>query len=196
MAKTVIALFDDMGRARNAAQALKARGFTQEPQVQTGEEFVQRGRVPPMAHEREGFWGGIKNFFDEIGLTTPEQPPSAGEYHPIAPKDGVVLLETSDERAEEAADILDREGAVNVEERMKPKKKADPKAPNVASGLEPDTSGRTPPHLTEVEKYGDIDERALAAGKTGGRRKSRCARVYDCPDQVRPGGDVPKGRRD
>lgn len=188
MSKTVIALFEDTGRARGAIDALKARGFDSERiQLQSGEEFVKWGHVPPMEQERAGAWSSIKSFFDEVGLTSPKQPPSEGEYHPIQRDDGVILLETNDERADEAAEILDRAGAINVEERLKQKARPDD-TPSVAMGLEPNTSGRTPPGMHQVEEHQDIDERTLAGTGRGTAARPRCTRIYDCPPSAPPGG--------
>lgn len=175
MAKTVIALFDNIGRATDAVDALRAAGFADARiEVLGGEEFLRRSELPAAEHDRERLGPAIKKFFDEIGLTTPAPPPTKGEYYPIERDDAVVLLEAGDERAEAAAAVLDRHGAVNIEER----KKKSGTSTHRASGLEPDTSGRTPPSLRETEPYADIDERALARGRAGEGRQPRGARVY------------------
>lgn len=172
MSKTVIALFENAGRAQRAIEALKASGFIKERiQVQSGEEFVQRGNLPPHQHPHEGLYRGIKSFFEEIGLRSPAQP-AEGELHPISRDDAVIILETSDERADAAANILDDQGAVNVEERME--KKVRPDAAHIAGGLEAKTSGRIPPGMQKEHDRGDIDERSLVEGS----RAQRGARVY------------------
>lgn len=190
MSKTVIALFDSVGQARKAADALKASGFTNERiEVQNGEEFIERGALPP-AKEHEGLYRGIKAFFAEIGLTAPDQP-QEGEHHVISPANGVILLQTSDERADQAAAVLDREGAVEVEERGA--REAESDGDCVASGLEPATSGKTPPGLGDVPEHGDIDERSLAGSGRDPRIQSRRTRVYGPANE--PYGDdwAPKG---
>lgn len=174
MPKTVIALYDNIGRATDAIDALRASGFADaRVQLLSGEEFLRRNELPAPQHERAGAWPNIKTFFDEIGLATPAPPPTEGEYYPIERDDAVILLETSDDRADAAADVLDGIGAVNIEER----KNKSGTSLHRASGLEPSTSGRTPPNLREVEPHGDIDERALASGAPGGGKR-RGARVY------------------
>lgn len=170
MSKTVIALFDHMGQAQDAADALRTSGFADDRiEVLIGREFLRRGELPPPAHERR-MWDGVKRFFDEIGMTTPP-PPAEGAYQPVEPDDGVVLLETGDERAETAASVLDRAGAVSIEERSRRRGQRMP--PHRATGLEPQTSGRTPPELKpELNREpGDVDERSLAgAGRSGNTR--------------------------
>jgi rhodanese-related sulfurtransferase len=190
MSKTVIALFENAGRAQRAIEALKASGFVNERiQVQSGEEFVQRGNLPPHEQPHQGLYRGIKSFFEEIGLRSPSQPQES-ELHPISRDDAVIVLETSDERADAAADILDNQGAVNVEERIE--RKAEPDVPHLAGGLEAKTSGRIPPDMEKQHDRGDIDERSLAEGST---RTRRGARVYGPSNE--PYGDdwAPKGPR-
>ena len=171
MSKTVIALFDNIGRAQDAIDALLAKGFSgEEIYMHTGEEFARQAELPPPEHDR-GLWQDVKRFLDEVGITNPAPPPEHGDFV-IERDDALVLLETSDDRADDAADTLDRQGAVDIEAR----KKAGP-VEHRASGLEPQTSGRTPPDLREVPPQGDIDERAMASGGTAGARRK--ARVYD-----------------
>lgn len=175
MPKTVIALFDNIGQAEDAVNALRASGFADESiQVQTGDEFLERSQLPPPAHERDRVWPSIKTFFEEIGLGMPAPPQREGKYYPIERDDAVILLEVSDDRADTAADVLDGQGAVNIDER----RRQAGTSLHRASGLESETSGRTPPHLAEVEPHGDIDERALATGKPGEGRKHH-ARIYE-----------------
>lgn len=190
MSKTVIALFDNVGQARRAADALKAKGFSDERvEVQNGEEFIKRGHMPP-TKEYEGLYRGIKAFFAEIGLASPDQP-RQGERHPIARDSGVILLETSDDRAETAAAVLDDQGAVEVEERTEKKAESDENC--AASGLEPATSGKIPPSVRDLPERGDIDERSLAGDDPRARVQSRRTRVYGPANE--PYGDdwAPKG---
>ncbi len=178
MSKTVIALFENAGQAQRALDVLKASGFTNEPiELQSGEEFLRRGNMPPVgkpSEPRQGLYRGIKSFFDEIGLTDPKGP-LEGEYRTIGRDDAVIVLETADERADRAAEILDSQGAVDVEERIGNTAKTD--AGKTASGLEAKVGGRTPPE--DRADYGDIDERSLAGGGTDTPDKPRRAtRVY------------------
>lgn len=185
MAKTVIALFDNIGQAQDAVDSLRASGFAGEHiQMQTGEEFVKRSELPPPAHERKGLWLDIKRFLDEIGVTRPAPPPERVP-HPIERDDAVVLLETSDERADLAAKMLDEKGAVDIEARLK----AGP-VEHRASSLEAKTSGRIPPDLREVPPDADVDKRALASG-TPSRTRKRRARVYDRGNSPEAKPDTP-----
>ena len=171
MSKTVIALFDNQGRAQDAVDALLARGFSgSDIQMQSGTDFVRQSELPPPEHQR-GLWQDVKRFMDEIGVTTPSPPPERA-VHAIEPDDAIVLLKTSDDRADEVAALLDEKGAVDLEAR----KKAGPPQQR-ASGLEPKTSGRIPPDMREVPPQGDVDERALASG-TPGEAPRRRARIY------------------
>jgi hypothetical protein len=189
MSKTVIALFDSASRAQQAVEALKASGFVNERiQVQTGDEFIKQGHAPPVGKPHTGLYSGIKNFFDEIGLTSPDGP-RPGEYHAVSARDAVILLETSDERADSAAEVLDNAGAVDVEERLE--KGGKPNKSNVASGLEPATSGKTPPQ--DRAAYDDVDERSLVDESRVQKTESRRSRIYGPHNE--PYGDdwAPKG---
>ena len=177
MPKTVIALFDNIGQAQDAADALRAAGYMNDRlQVEDGEQFVRRGELPPPAHE-QNLWDGIKRFFDEVGLTTPGAEDADDEHRPIESDDGIVMLETSDERADAAADMLDRAGALSIEERKRWRDDGVPR--HQAMGLEPETAGRTPPDLDEGvnQEPGDVDERSLAGGSARPARAHR-ARIY------------------
>jgi hypothetical protein len=175
MAKTVIALFDNLGQAEDAADALRAAGYARDRiAVEVGEDLLRRGELPPPAHE-QNLWAGIRRFFDELGLT---QPGAAldDDHRSIEPDDGIVMLETSDERAEDAAELLDRAGALSIEERKRWREDGVPR--HRAMGLEPETAGRTPPELEDVNSEpGDIDERSLA-----GTPRPHRARIYSAPD--------------
>jgi hypothetical protein len=127
---------------------------------------------------------------EEIGLQSP--PLVEGEnYHPIAADDAVILLETSDERADRAAEILDHEGAVDVEERLR--RDTEKKVPHVAIGLEPKTSGKAPPHLAKTKKYEDIDEPALAGDNEDRTRPHHGARIYGPSNEPYDDDWAPKG---
>lgn len=176
MPKTVIALFDDAGQAQDAADALRAAGYTNERiEVESGEDFVRRGELPPPAHEQH-LWEGIRRFFDELGITSPG-PEADDEQRAIEPDDGIVMLETGDDRAEAAAELLDGAGALSLEERRRWREDGVPR--HQATGLEPETAGRTPPGVQGERldrEPGDVDERALAGGSE--RARARRARVY------------------
>lgn len=166
MSKTVIALFDSVGQANDAVQALERTGFVSERiQVQTGEELIARARGTDDAPA--GAQSGIQRFVEDLGLAPEGQ---RGTAAPLSAEDTVILLQASDDRAEEAAAILDRHGAVDVNERTayRGERVVDPIA--------------TPPHLDEIGKYDDIDERSLASAgrppQQAGARPRRRARVY------------------
>jgi|SRR5690606_27178256 len=173
MTRTVIALFDNLGKADDAVHALLANGFEQERiELHSAEEFLRRSELPPPEHERETVWPAVKSFLDELGITTPMPPTDA--HHPIERDDAIVMVKTADDRAEAAAELLDSKGALDIERRKQEASQPGKRA----TGFEPVTSGRTPPHMHEVPPMGDIDERSLASGLPGDRSTRRGARVY------------------
>lgn len=184
MPKTVIALFDNIGQAEDAADALRAAGYLQDRvQVEAGEDFVRRGELPPPAHQ-QNLWEGIRRFFDELGVSTPGAEADDDDHRPIEPDDGIVMLETSDDRADAAAALLDRAGALSIDERKRWREDGVPR--HRAMGLEPETSGRTPPDLDDEginREPGDVDERSLAGGGSPRPARPRRARIYGGSDR-------------
>lgn len=176
MSKTVIALFEDAGRAQSAVEALRANGFVDERiELQSGEEFLKYGEVPPLEREKpEGLYRGVKAFLDEIGLTSPAAP-RPGEYHPIQPEDAVVLVETADDRADTAAAVLDREGAINVEERIE-RSAIPPTRRRLASGLEAEGAGKTPSTYGQDSGAAERTQTYSTADTT--RPRNPGARIY------------------
>lgn len=192
MSKTVIALFDSATRAQRAVQALIADGFVNERiQVQSGEEFLRQGNAPPVAKPHGGLYSGIKNFFEEIGVA-PASGPRSGEYQPVSPDDAVILLETSDDRADAAAEVLDREGAVDVEERLE-KRASEARPEGVASGLEPQTSGKTPGYLEDNEPRPTNPPESIEERQR--KTTSRRARIYGPANEPYSDDWAPKGPR-
>lgn len=146
MSKTVIAVFDSIEQARAAAQALRASGFDAGClRVQTGEQLLARGAAADAP---------LARFLAETAA-------GAASARMLGARDSVIVLEGADERAEEAAAILDAHGAIDLEARRR------------ASGTE-----GTPPLRERVERYDDIDERALVASPAPGRGTEHRARIY------------------
>lgn len=157
MSKTVIALYENAPQAREAAKVLRQRGLAIERlQVVKGGDLLAMSRVSP-AEEQQDLWSGVKRFVAELGLGTPDIVPETG-YRPLHPDDTVVLVETAEDRANAAAAVLNEYGAIDVQTR----RRADgADTDHVASGLEAKVGGRIPPDLEGVDRYDDIDERAL-----------------------------------
>ncbi|BAU47409.1 hypothetical protein SVA_0830 [Sulfurifustis variabilis] len=180
MSKTVIALFDSMGRAQSAVQALERTGFVNERiRVQTGEELVARAQAGGAPEEARG---GVERFLQDIGLAAGGAGETASARPALSADDAVILLQTSDDRAERAAEVLDRHGAVDVDERRS-------REPKSASGVDAVVGSEPPPRLDDIDQYEDIDERTLVSGSGAGAepvrgRPPRHARIY-------PGGDAP-----
>lgn len=168
MSKTVIAMFDSVGQANDAVQALERTGFVSERiEVQSGEELIARARMED--DTASGTRSGVRRFLEDLGLAPEDE--QAGR---LSAEHTVILLQASDDRAEEAAAILDRHGAADVNER-----KAQPR--------------EAPPHLDEIGRYDDIDERSLASAarppqETGAGPRRR-ARIY-----AGTGGEAPRPR--
>lgn len=158
MTKTVIALYESAVQAQEAAKVLRSRGLAIERlQVTKGADLLAMSRVPPMEKEQRGLWAGVKTFVAELGLSTPDAPPEA-DYRPLRPDDTVVLVETAEDRANAAAAVLNEYGAIDVQTR----RRADgADSDHLASGLEAKVGGRIPPETEGMDRYQDIDERAL-----------------------------------
>lgn len=160
MSKTVIAVFDSISQARKAVQALSETGIgSGRIRVHTGEEFVARAHEPGT----EGARQAVARFLADIGARGENRETAA----PLFADDAVVVLEAADDRADESAAVLDRYGAIDVDERREG---------TATSAIE-----RTPPHRETLERYDDVDERSIVAGGPLARAPeatSRRARVY------------------
>lgn len=115
MTHTVVGIFDDQEDARNAMKDLINAGFAQKDV-----DFSRRGNAAntaavKTAAEDESIGDQIGNFFSNL-FTDQE---TVNNYTAVARETEAILtvLCDSDERAERAADILDNNGAVNVNER-------------------------------------------------------------------------------
>lgn len=165
MSKTVIAMFDSVGQANDAVQALERTGFVSERiEVQSGEELMARVRAQD--DTPSGAPSGVRRFLEDLGLA-----PQDGQAGRLSAEHAVILLQASDDRAEEAAAILDRHGAADVNERTAPPREA-------------------PPHLDEIGRYDDIDERSLVSTSASrhqtGAGARRRARIYPASGSEAP----------
>jgi uncharacterized protein (TIGR02271 family) len=117
MSKTVVGFFESMDRAQNAKQALGSIGFgPQNITVVANDEETNGGRYADSAAGSDSSIGDkIGNFFRSItGGETREE-----RYYVEGVRNGGAMLAVTapDERAGEAADVLENYGAKDVDER-------------------------------------------------------------------------------
>ncbi|MGI8468265.1 MAG: DUF2382 domain-containing protein [Pyrinomonadaceae bacterium] len=117
MTHTVIGLFDSRNDAEKASQDLVKNGFALEnldvSNKKTGEKIEMN---KPANTSNESVGDSISNFFSSMfGSDTPE----AKNYSNVAGQTEAILTVQTDsaEKAKKAADILDKNGAVDVNER-------------------------------------------------------------------------------
>jgi len=112
MAQTVIGMFDNAAEAQQAVQQLTNRGFSRDSiDVTNPGSSSLSSTNASTEHEEEG---GIGKFFRSLFSDD-----DSDKYSHVARRSqSIVTVHTqSSEQAEEAADILDDAGAVNVDER-------------------------------------------------------------------------------
>jgi len=113
MAQTVIGMFDNASEAQQAVQQLTNKGFSRDNIDVTNSGASNSGTSDYTSHDDEG--SGIGNFFKNLFSDNDE----TDKYTQVARRSQslvTVHAQTADE-AEDAADILDDCGAVNVDER-------------------------------------------------------------------------------
>ncbi|MDQ3180380.1 MAG: YsnF/AvaK domain-containing protein, partial [Acidobacteriota bacterium] len=111
MTQTVIGLFESKTEAQAAMQELVSAGFAEE-----NIDFSNRRYDETTATDTTSTGGGISGFFNSLfGDDTDE----ARNYSNVASDAEVILtIQTdSDERSRQIAEILDRNGAIDVDER-------------------------------------------------------------------------------
>ena len=130
MPKSAIGLFNDATAAQSAMRALEASGFTRDdvelvvnrPDIASGppvggpleDTRTESGAGMGTAISTATFHTGVIRAL--VGLGVPE--PDAEEYtEGVRRGAALVVVKTIDPRADIAAGIMDREGAVRVEER-------------------------------------------------------------------------------
>ncbi|HEX8460743.1 MAG TPA: general stress protein, partial [Segetibacter sp.] len=114
MAQTVIGLFDNASEAQQAVQQLTAKGFSRD-QIDVSNSGAQSSSsyASTDTHTEEG---GIGHFFKSLFSDDDD---SSDKYATVARRSGAIVTvhAQSADQAENAADILDDCGAVNVDER-------------------------------------------------------------------------------
>jgi uncharacterized protein (TIGR02271 family) len=115
MAQTVVGLFDTSAEAQQAVETLTSRGFTRAnidvSNTGSGSGLTSSSSSHDSSHEGSG----IGNFFKSLFSDDDDH----AKYTSVAQRSGsiVTVHAQSADEAEDAADILDDCGAVNVDER-------------------------------------------------------------------------------
>lgn len=126
MAKTVIGFFDSRTQVESAEQDLIRSGFPRSSirimaSGQQGGEYA--GGQTSETHTHEGFMDRIRHFLAEIGLMSEKGTSHVSDtehslYAEGMRRGGTLLsVTTDDDSADEAADILERHGAADIDER-------------------------------------------------------------------------------
>ncbi len=117
MTHTVVGLFDSKTEAQAAMRDLVAAGFAEENIDFSNRRFDETTSGATTSNATTGTTGGgVSGFFNSLfGDDSPE----ARTYSEVATDtEAILTVQTdSDERARQIADILDRNGAVDVDER-------------------------------------------------------------------------------
>ncbi|MBA2334449.1 MAG: hypothetical protein H0V90_05885, partial [Blastocatellia bacterium] len=116
MTHTVVGLFDSKTEAQTAMQDLIKNGFVKESIDLSYKRAATAPSNATTPSSNESIGDSISNFFNSLfGTGSPE----AKNYSDVAADtEGILSVQTdSAERASKAADILDRNGAVDVDER-------------------------------------------------------------------------------
>jgi stress response protein YsnF len=107
--RTITAFFDDRSKADEAVENLVAAGIPRNSVSLIPGSSTASAASPPQAHE-EGFWESLKAFF------LPEE--DRYTYAEALRRGGfLVSVRITDANYARAMDILDREGAVDIDER-------------------------------------------------------------------------------
>lgn len=113
MAHTVVGIFDTASEAQNAVEELVENGFDRQ-NIDITYSKAQDGSTEWNEDENTGFSDSISNFFKSLFNGKDE----AYKYTEVAKRSSVVTVYTSTEdQAEDVADILDDCGALDVDER-------------------------------------------------------------------------------
>ncbi|CAA9386816.1 MAG: hypothetical protein AVDCRST_MAG74-841 [uncultured Pyrinomonadaceae bacterium] len=116
MTHTVVGLFDSKTEAQAAMRDLMAAGFAEEHIDFSNRRYDETTSGAATSNTTTGTTGGISGFFNSLfGDDSTE----ARNYTSVASDaEAILTVQTdSDERARQIADILDRNGAVDVDER-------------------------------------------------------------------------------
>ena len=116
MTQTVVGLFDSRTEAEAAMRELVAAGFAEESIDFSNRRYDETASPTGEATTSTSGTGGISGFFNSL---FGDDPATAQNYTNIASDaEAILTVQTdSNERARQIADILDRNGAIDVDER-------------------------------------------------------------------------------
>lgn len=114
--KTVIGLFDARDKAQHAMVHLQSLGIGREQmELKPGKELLSE-RQRYSGEERGG--GMLNRLREFLGLDTEEDElASRYDLSRVDPNDAVLVCDTSDDMADQAAEIMNRDGAVDIDQR-------------------------------------------------------------------------------
>ena len=116
MTHTVVGLFDSKTEAQAAMRDLAAAGFAKESMDFSNRRFDETTGSAATTNTTTGTGTGVGGFFNSLfGDNSPE----ARNYtNAASDTEAILTVQTdSDERARQIADIMDRNGAIDVDER-------------------------------------------------------------------------------
>ena len=116
MTHTVVGLFDSKTEAQAAMRDLAAAGFAKESMDFSNRRFDETTGSAATTNTTTGTGTGVGGFFNSLfGDNSPE----ARNYtNAASDAEAILTVQTdSDERARQIADIMDRNGAIDVDER-------------------------------------------------------------------------------
>jgi uncharacterized protein (TIGR02271 family) len=135
--KTVVGVFDDFATAQRAAERLVENGFTRDQiEVTSGQNYANEsargntGLTGGAPSDRSG--GGISGFFHRLFGSDDDD--ERGHYSEAIRRGAAVVAVTTDDRDDQAADILEEYGAIDIDHlaaswRQRGYKRYDPSAP-------------------------------------------------------------------
>lgn len=118
--RTVVGVFDDRATAQNVVEELVNSGFNRSNiEINSHDSYASdaaRGNTGLTGETRDHSGGGISGFFRR--MFGDNQPDDYGHYaEAVRRGSSMVCVTTDDQNIERAADILDRGGAVDVDQR-------------------------------------------------------------------------------
>lgn len=168
MTHTIIGLFDNRTEAQAAMQELLAAGFSEEHIDFSNRRYDETTANTTMTATSGTGGAGISGFFNSLfGDDTPE----ARTYTEAASDaEAILTIQTdSDERARQIADILDRNGAIDVDERSTQHQATYAQSGGTAATANTETTGNMT--IPVVEEELQVGKRTVEQG--GVRVRSR-----------------------
>lgn len=151
--RTLIGLYETRDQAENAIKDLYAAGFDRDSVLlKKAEEITDTGEA---SGRETGFLAGVRDLLGDMGILGkgPSRPAWAG------PGDMVVVVDTDDARVDKAADILNRHGAYDIEERM-----AQIRAGTTAKARPARTEAAAGQTLQSIEEELKVGKRTISRG--------------------------------